>query len=99
MSGPNNPSKENIMKNTKSLLFAAALSGALAALALPARAETSPASGGARMEKMGCNGKSAQAGDKASCQGMDKQGKAKDKHSCSGKEGCGGKNGKDKAKN
>jgi hypothetical protein len=88
------------MTNTKTLLFAAALSGALAAISLPARAETPQGSGGPRMEKAGCNGKSAQAGDKASCHGMDKQGKAKmDKHGCSGKDGCGGKDGKDKAKN
>jgi hypothetical protein len=80
------------MKNTKHLLVAAAISGALAAVPMVAHAETLDRLAGPSLEKMGCKGKSGQA-DKASCQGMDKQGKnaQKDKHGCSGKDGCGGK--------
>jgi hypothetical protein len=81
------------MKNTKNLLLAAAVSGALAAIPMVAYAEALTPVAGPTAEKMGCNGKSGQPADKASCQGMDKQGKdsKKDKHGCSGKEGCGGK--------
>ena len=86
------------MTNTKSLLIAAAMAGALTAMPLAARAGTLEAWSGPSADKMGCNGKEAQGSDKdkASCKGMDKQANhKKDKHSCSGKDGCGGK---DKAK-
>jgi hypothetical protein len=90
------------MKNTKNLLIAAAVTGALAALPGVARANVLTPISGPSADKMGCGGaggkqgdkqgdkQSDKQGDKQSCQAKDDQGK-KDKHACSGKGGCGGK--------
>ena len=82
------------MKNTKNLLIAAAVTGALAALPGVARANVLTPISGPSADKMGCGGAGGKQGDKQgdkqSCQAKDDQGK-KDKHACSGKGGCGGK--------
>jgi hypothetical protein len=94
------------MNTTKSLLIAAAVTGALSALPLSARAESTSPSTRPTADKQGCNGQGGQDGadkdkdknkdkdkDKDSCKGKAKQGKdkPKDKSACSGKDGCGGK--------
>lgn len=84
--------KELSMYSTKQLFLSAALTGALAASPLSARAgndKPSPA------EKQGAKG-SAGSDEKHQCQGKDKAKEKKEgseKAGCSGKGGCGGKAG------
>jgi Spy/CpxP family protein refolding chaperone len=79
-----------MMKSTKTLLIAAAMAGALAALPVAAFADAThsplPTAG---KDKNGCRGKDG-------CSGKDKKkdtqkDKKKDKSACAGKDGCGGK--------
>jgi hypothetical protein len=87
-----NPNEEIDMKTTKSILMAAAVTGALAALPGVARADVLTPISGPSADRLGCHGMGGQKGDKQSCQGKDQQGKKdKDKNACSGKSGCGGK--------
>lgn len=95
------------MKNTKTLLMAAAVSGALASYSMPAMAKANDSSNKPAAEKSGCSGKDG-CGGKAeqkkemACSGKDgcgsKDGKKKtddkEKSACAGKDGCGGKDGK-----
>jgi hypothetical protein len=82
---------------TRNLLVAAAITGALAAAPLVARAETAPFTPGSTVaDRMGCNSKDGCQG-KAHAKGKAKDKKKdKDKNACSGKDGCGGKSGKGK---
>lgn len=78
------------MKNTKDILIAAAMTGALASFPLTSHADFSSSAAGSQAEKMGCSGKdgcSSKDGDKESCQGKDKHGKKKS----GDKAGCGSK--------
>jgi Spy/CpxP family protein refolding chaperone len=79
------------MKNPKTLFMAAAITGALAAYPLFARAESQNPAPSPTADKQSCKGTGGHG--KASCQGKDHQGKDKknDKGGCGGKAGCGGK--------
>jgi hypothetical protein len=76
------------MKNPKNLLIAAAVTGALAALPMTARADVLTHPWGPSVDKLGCHGKDGKKADKHACQGKEPK---KDKNACSGKDGCGGK--------
>jgi hypothetical protein len=87
--------------NTRNLLVAAALGGALLAVPASARAGEPDPTPAPTADKQSCKGQAGQA-DKASCQGKAPQGKdapaksaGHDKVACAGKDGCGAKEGKD----
>ena len=77
------------MKNTKNLLIAAAVTGALTGLPLVSYAATLTPMPGPSVDKLGCHGTTGKK-DKQGCNGKE-QGKKKDKSACAGKDGCGGK--------
>jgi Spy/CpxP family protein refolding chaperone len=76
------------MRNPKNLLIAAAVTGALAALPMTARADMLARAPGPSADKQGCQGKDGKKGDKHGCQGKAPK---QDKNACAGKAGCGGK--------
>jgi len=57
------------MNTTKNLLIAAAMTGALAAIPLSARAAQLTPMSGPSADKLGCQGMAGQSGDKHSCKG------------------------------